>query len=63
MSEWEQLLEVLAQYPKWVVALGLAVSAVLGTWLLAKLLKWTIYAAAALALVCALAGIAVWWLG
>jgi len=63
MSEWEQLQEALAHHPKWLVALGLSVSAVLGVWLLAKLLKWTIYAAAALALVCALAGIAVWWLG
>ena len=63
MSEWEQLNEVLAQYPKWLVAIVLALSAVVAIWLLAKLLKWTIYAAAAVALVCVLAGIAVWWLG
>lgn len=63
MSEWEQLNEVLAQYPRWLVAFVLALGAVLATWILAKVLKWTIYAAAVLGLVLALAGIAVWWLG
>jgi uncharacterized membrane protein YjjP (DUF1212 family) len=63
MSEWEQLNEMVAQYPRWLVALVLALAAVLATWLLAKLLKWTVYAAAVVALVCVLAGIAVWWLG
>lgn len=57
------VLESLSAYPRWLVAIGLAVSAVLVIWLLAKLLKWTLYAAAALAATCVLAGIAVWWLG
>ncbi len=63
MSEWEQLNEAVAAYPRWLVALVLALGAIVATWILAKVLKWTLYAAAVISLVCVLAGIAVWWLG
>ncbi len=63
MPALDPLLEALNAYPRWLVALGLSFGAIVTVWVTAKLLKWTLYAAAAIVLVCSLAGIAVWWLG
>lgn len=59
----DTLLQDFSAYPRWLVALGLALVAIAIVWVAAKVLKWTIYAAAAILLACTLAGIVLWWLG
>ncbi len=57
------VLQELAAYPRWLVALILAVAAIVIVWVGIKLLKWTLYAAGAVLLGVTLAGIILWWLG
>ena len=59
----EIVVQELAAYPRWMVALVLSVAAFVIIWVGVKLLKWTLYAAAAVLLGVTLAGIILWWLG
>lgn len=59
----EAALANLDAYPRWFVALCLAVVAMVAVWLLVKILKWTLYLAAVAVVVWVLGGIAAWWLG
>ena len=59
----EQALRNLESYPRWLVATCGVIVALAGVWVLAKLLKWTIYLAATLAAICVVIGIVVWWWG
>ncbi|MBS0633059.1 MAG: hypothetical protein JSS11_14195 [Verrucomicrobia bacterium] len=49
------MLDSLAGYPRWFVALCLTIVAAAALWLLAKLLKWGLYVLAALVLIAGLA--------
>jgi len=62
MTEVDVLLQNLALYPRWLVALVAIAGAALLVWVLAKVLKWTIYLAAIVAFVCVVAGVIAWWL-
>lgn len=59
----DTLLQEIAAYPRWLVALILSVAAIVVVWIGVKLLKLTLYVTAAVLLAVALAGIFVWWLG
>lgn len=62
MTEVDVLLQNLALYPRWLVAVVAIAGAALLVWVLAKVLKWTIYLAAIVAFVCVVAGVIAWWL-
>lgn len=53
MAHWQTWLAPLGAYPAWLVAACVAVLLAAGVWLLAKLVKWSLYA---LLLAAALAG-------
>ncbi len=63
VDSMDMLLQELATYPRWLVALLLSVSAIVVIWIGVKLLKLTLYVGAALVLAATLAGIVLWWLG
>ena len=54
------LARALAGYPPWLVVAGAVVAAVVGLWLLGKLLKLALYASLVV-LILAVAGCALWW--
>jgi len=54
------LAKTLAGYPPWLVIAGAVVAAVVGLWLLGKLLKLALYASL-IVLILAVAGGALWW--
>ncbi|HVW19868.1 MAG TPA: hypothetical protein VHC86_01525 [Opitutaceae bacterium] len=54
------LAQALAGYPPWLVVAGALVAAVVGLWLLGKLLKLALYASLVV-LILAVAGCALWW--
>jgi len=62
MTEYDALLQNLSLYPRWLVALLTLVVAAVVVWLLAKLLKWTIYLAAFVAFGCIVVGVLAWCL-
>lgn len=62
MTEVDVLIQNLSLYPRWLVALVTIVAAALVVWVLAKVLKWTIYLAAIVAFGCVVAGVIAWWL-
>lgn len=59
----EQALRNLEASPRWLVATCGVIVALAGVWVLAKLLKWTVYAAATVAAICVVIGIVGWWWG
>jgi hypothetical protein len=60
---FDNLLQQLEAYPRWLVLLGTVGGSVVAVWALAKILKWTFYLlAVALVGGLALFGI-LWWLG
>lgn len=63
MTALDAALQNLAEYPRWFVALCTIVLATAAIWVAAKLLKWTVYLAAFVALGCVVFGVLVWWLG
>jgi hypothetical protein len=63
MMAFEAALQNLAEYPRWFVALCTIVVAGASLWVLAKVIKWTVYVVASLALGCVVVGALVWWLG
>lgn len=58
----DRLSQELATYPRWLVALILSTLVVVVVWVGVKLLKLTLYVAAALLTAVALTGIVLWWL-
>ena len=62
MTALDALLQDLALYPRWLVALCTIVLAAAVVWLLAKLLKWTLYLAAAVTFGCIVIAVVAWWL-
>ncbi len=59
----DMLLQELATYPRWLVAVILSLATIVVIWIGVKLLKLTLYVGAALVLATTLAGIFLWWLG
>lgn len=62
MSTWDSLLQHLALYPRWLVAMLAIVAGAVLLWLVAKLLKWTVYLAALAVFGCLVVGAVAWWL-
>jgi hypothetical protein len=63
MVDCHRLLEPLAAYPRWFVITCLVLVALAGVWLLAKMVKWTLYLVVpAVLLILVLAAVA-WLLG
>lgn len=61
MTFLESALQNLAHYPRWFVTLCAVIVAAAAIWLLAKLLKWTLYLVALAVFGFVVAGLIVWW--
>ena len=62
MALLESALDNLAAYPRWFVAVCAIIVSAGVLWLLAKILKWTVYLAACLTLGVVVVGVLLWWL-
>jgi hypothetical protein len=63
MDDFQRLLEPLAAYPRWFVITCLVLVALGVGWLLAKLIKWTLYLVIAAVLLLLLLAAVAWLLG
>lgn len=62
MIALDAVLQNLELYPRWLVALGTIAAAAVGVWVLAKVLKWTVYLAAIVTFGCVVVVVIAWWL-
>lgn len=62
MAFLDSALQNLAHYPRWFVTLCAVIVAAAAIWLLAKMLKWTLYLAVIAVLGLAGLAVVVWWL-
>ncbi|HEX2099335.1 MAG TPA: hypothetical protein VHF69_01660 [Candidatus Synoicihabitans sp.] len=63
MTTFEAALQNLAAYPRGLVAVCAIIVAIALVWVLTKVLKWTLYLAAFLAIGCCVVVALAWWLG
>lgn len=63
MEALDPIMQNLAAYPRWLVALCGVIVGLGLIWVLVKVLKWTLYLAAIVAAGCVVTGLVLWWLG
>ena len=52
-----------ALYPRWLVITCSVIAAVVVLWIVAKLLKWTVFILFTFVVLAIIGGVLVWWLG
>jgi hypothetical protein len=62
MTLLESALQNLAHYPRWFVTLCVVIVGAAAIWVLAKLLKWTLYLAVLAVLGVGALALVVWWM-